>query len=66
MMLRASQFFCEAAGVVSSLVLKPKELAQSEPDRKRELERLQNELKMLDETPCDVDQVSKSVQHDLV
>ena len=49
MMLRASQFFCEAAGVVSLLVLKPAELAKSEPDRKGELERLQNELKILDE-----------------
>ena len=49
MMLRASQFFCEAAGVVSPLVLKSEELAKSEPDRKRELERLQNELKILDE-----------------
>jgi hypothetical protein len=49
MMLRASQFFCEAAGIGSPLVLKPEELAKSEPDRKRELERLQNELKILDE-----------------
>jgi hypothetical protein len=50
MLLRASQFFCEAAGALSPLVLKAQELAESEPHRKQELEGVKNELKKLDET----------------
>ncbi len=48
-LLRASLFFCDGAGVLSARVLKPDELSKSEPDRKQEQERLEKELKILDE-----------------
>jgi len=48
MLLRASLFFCEAAEVLSERVLDSEEFRKSEPERRREWERLQKELSTID------------------